>query len=278
LASGARAPEAPLLDARLSGIRVEEAAVFLERITGTLAIEALTPVSLILCDGFRHVETVHSDASIALTRTLSLILSLVGLVVLAPVLGLIAIAIKLDSPGPVFFRHGRVGQGGRHFSLIKFRTMFVTDAATSEWVCDNEHRITPLGRHLRRFRLDELPQLLNVLVGDMNLVGPRPHPVSNYDLFLERIPYYRWRSSARPGITGWAQVRYGYANGLDEEVEKMRYDLYYIKHRCVWFDLRILCETMTVLVLDSSNHERARRRALMGGWSCDWSGTPAGAT
>jgi lipopolysaccharide/colanic/teichoic acid biosynthesis glycosyltransferase len=147
-------------------------------------------------------------------------------------------------------------------------------------VCDNVHRITRVGRWLRRFRLDELPQLLNVLKGEMNLVGPRPHPISNYELFLEHIPHYRWRMVVRPGITGWAQVRYGYANGLGEETEKMRYDLYYLKHRGVGLDLRILLETLSVLVLDRRNHDGAQHRGpdYVGpgrGWQAAWQGSPS---
>jgi lipopolysaccharide/colanic/teichoic acid biosynthesis glycosyltransferase len=116
------------------------------------------------------------------------------------------------------------------------------------WVRDNEDRITRVGRVLRKFRLDELPQFWNVLRGDMNLVGPRPHPVVNYELFTREIPYYALRAAVRPGVTGWAQVRYGYANNLEEETEKMRYDLYYVKHLSVWLDLRILLDTVKVVV------------------------------
>jgi lipopolysaccharide/colanic/teichoic acid biosynthesis glycosyltransferase len=119
---------------------------------------------------------------------------------------------------------------------------------TSEWVHDNEHRITRVGRWLRRFRLDELPQFINILRGDMNLVGPRPHPVSNLALFTKRIPYYALRARVRPGVTGWAQVRYGYANNVEEEIEKMRYDLYYIEHASPWLDLRILVDTVKIVL------------------------------
>jgi lipopolysaccharide/colanic/teichoic acid biosynthesis glycosyltransferase len=114
-------------------------------------------------------------------------------------------------------------------------------------VRDNEDRITRLGRVLRKFRLDELPQFVNVLRGDMNLVGPRPHPVVNYELFAREIPYYALRAAVRPGVTGWAQVRYGYANNLEEETEKMRYDLFYVKHLSVWLDLRIIVDTIKVV-------------------------------
>src|SRR5207253_2212247 len=142
-----------------------------------------------------------------------------ALVVLAPLFALIALAVSLDSQGPVFFVHDRVGLRGRRLRLLKFRTMRSADGPTSEWVRDNSHRITRVGKWLRRCRLDELPQLINVLRGEMNLVGPRPHPVSNFELFMERIPYYSLRSVVRPGLAGWAQVRQGYANGLGAETE-----------------------------------------------------------
>jgi len=151
----------------------------------------------------------------------------------------------------------RVGFRGRTFRLAKFRTMRGDAEAPSEWVKDNGHRITRLGYWLRRFRLDELPQLVNILRGEMNLVGPRPHPAANYALLATvmrnvpetgvEIPLYSLRTLVRPGITGWAQVRFGYANGVVEEIEKLRYDLYYLKHRSLWLDLRILLETLRVV-------------------------------
>ncbi|MGH9365223.1 MAG: sugar transferase, partial [Thermoanaerobaculia bacterium] len=142
----------------------------------------------------------------------------------------------------------RVGLFGRSFKLLKFRTMYPVDGNTSEWASDNSDRITGVGSWLRRFRLDELPQFINILFGDMNLVGPRPHPVSNVDLLASNIPYYNLRAVVRPGVTGWAQIRYGYANNLEEETEKMRYDLYYIKHLSLWLDLRILLDTVKIVL------------------------------
>jgi lipopolysaccharide/colanic/teichoic acid biosynthesis glycosyltransferase len=148
----------------------------------------------------------------------------------------------------VLFVQPWAGRNGVPLGLLKFRTMHPCAERESEWVRDNAHRITRLGKWLRRFRLDELPQLVNVLRGEMNMVGPRPHPICNHAVFLERIAYYRVRSSVRPGLTGWAQVRYGYANDLEEETEKMRYDLYYIKNRSLWLDARILLETVAILI------------------------------
>jgi lipopolysaccharide/colanic/teichoic acid biosynthesis glycosyltransferase len=169
-------------------------------------------------------------------------------VIFAPLLAAIAILVKLDSRGPVLFVQERAGRHGRPFGLLKFRTMHPTTERPSEWVLDNVHRITRVGKYLRRFRLDELPQLVNVLRGEMNLVGPRPHPTSNHATFMAHIAYYGLRSTVRPGVTGWAQVRYGYANNLEEETEKMRYDLYYIKNRSLWLDCRILVWTVGIML------------------------------
>jgi exopolysaccharide biosynthesis polyprenyl glycosylphosphotransferase len=248
-----RLPVRPLLDARLAGVMIEDGAAFYERLTGKIAIEALTPSSLIFSQDYRTPRV-----ALILGRVLSVTVALVGLIGLAPVLAAIAVAIRLDSPGPILFVQERVGRGGRRFQLMKFRTMFITDAPHSEWAADNTDRITRVGKTLRRFRLDEMPQFVNVLRGDMDLVGPRPHPVSNFSLFVtvlrnspecgEQIPYYSMRSMARPGITGWAQVRYRYANNLEEEIEKMRYDLYYVKHRSLWLDLRILADTVKTVL------------------------------
>ena len=236
-------PLQSLLEWRVKGILVEDAVDFYERLTGKIAIEALRPSVLIMAKGFRN----HGAAQ-TIARAVSMIVAAVALVLVAPLLALLALAIKLDSRGPVFFIQERAGRDGRPFGLIKFRTMHPCTEARSEWVADNVHRITRVGRWLRRFRLDELPQFVNVLRGEMNLVGPRPHPTVNHITFMERIAYYGLRSSVRPGVTGWAQVRYGYANNLDEETEKMRYDLFYIKNRSVWLDARILLETILICV------------------------------
>lgn len=185
-----------------------------------------------------------------------------GLIVCAPLLALIAIAIKLDSRGPVFFVQERVGKHARAFNLIKFCTMHPTHHTASQWVRDNNHRVTRVGKWLRKFRFDELPQFINILRGDLNLVGPRPHPVSNFDLFLKEIPYYALRSVVRPGLTGWAQIRYGYANDLSEETEKMRYDLYFIKHLSLWLDLRILIDTVKTVLFGRGSTSTTTFEAL----------------
>jgi exopolysaccharide biosynthesis polyprenyl glycosylphosphotransferase len=252
-----RLPMADLLMARVGGMVVEDGGECLERLTRKIAIEALTPGALIASRDFRKT---HFD--LACGRALSLVAALAGLIALAPVFAIVAAAIKLDSPGPVLFIHDRAGLRGRRMRLLKFRTMRPAAGPTSEWERDNGDRITRVGRWLRKYRLDELPQLVNVLRGDLNLVGPRPHPISNVQLFSQHIPYYAIRALVRPGLTGWAQVRQGYANGLEEETEKMRYDLYYIKHMSIALDLRILFETVrTVLAGHTGVRDvRAARR------------------
>jgi exopolysaccharide biosynthesis polyprenyl glycosylphosphotransferase len=248
-----RLPLQSLLESRVRGVLVEDSLEFYERLTGKIAIEALRPSVLIMSKGFKNHGPAETTARVG-----SMIVAVIGLIVCAPILALIALLVKLDSRGPVFFYQSRAGRDGQPFGLIKFRTMHPTDAAPSEWVMDNIHRITRVGRWLRRFRLDELPQLLNVLRGEMNLIGPRPHPVSNHSVFMEQIAYYGLRSSVRPGVTGWAQVRYGYANNLEEETEKMRFDLFYIKNRSLWLDTRIMFETVAIMLFGQGASEVRR--------------------
>jgi exopolysaccharide biosynthesis polyprenyl glycosylphosphotransferase len=245
-------PLQSLLECRVRGVVIEDANDFYERLTGKIAIESLRPSTLFLSDGFRYNRTFEIVA-----RACSIAVALGGLALLAPLLALIALAVRLNSDGPVFFIQPRAGKDGKAFGLVKFRTMHGDSDGRSEWVRDNEDRITRVGRLLRRFRLDELPQLVNVVRGEMNLIGPRPHPVSNHAVFMDRIAYYRLRSAVHPGVTGWAQVRYGYANGLDEETEKMRYDLYYIKNRSLRLDARIMLQTAR-MVLTGRDPEHGR--------------------
>jgi exopolysaccharide biosynthesis polyprenyl glycosylphosphotransferase len=248
-------PIAPLLELRVRGVPVEDAWEFYERLTGAVPIEALTPGELIHATGFRN-----SSAANWMARAMSLVVAAVGLIVLLPLFALIAIAIKLDSAGPVLFVQDRTGKDGRPFPLFKFRTMHPSQEHRSEWVQDNDERVTRVGRWLRRCRADELPQFVNILRGEMNLVGPRPHPVSSQQLFEERIAFYSLRSAVLPGLTGWAQVRYRYANTLEEEEEKMRLDLYYIKNRSLWLDLWILVSTVSIIVRGDASIVRSPAR------------------
>jgi exopolysaccharide biosynthesis polyprenyl glycosylphosphotransferase len=250
-----RTPLPALLECCLArGIAVDDAAECYERLTGRLAVEALTPASIAFSGKFRP-SLLHQWCA----RLLSVLAAGAGLLLLLPALGMIALAIKLDSRGPVLFRQQRVGLHGRPFTLLKFRTMHAATTPRSEWAADNGDRLTRVGRWLRALRLDELPQFVNILRGEMNFVGPRPHPVSNLELFTlvvrnlnektgAAVSFYTLRSIVRPGLTGWAQVRYRYANNLEEEIEKLRYDLYYVKHASLWLDLRILIATATGMV------------------------------
>jgi len=252
-----RLPLESLLESRGQGVVVEDALDFYEHLTGKVAIEALRPSMLFLSKGFRN----HGAAEV-IKRVISVVAAAAGLVLMLPLLAAIAIAVKLDSRGPVLFIQQRAGKDGRTFGLVKFRTMHPCSEPRSEWVHDNADRITRIGRYLRRFRLDEVPQVVNVLRGEMNLIGPRPHPTTNHASFMERIAYYGLRSTVRPGVTGWAQVRYGYANNLEEETEKMRWDLYYIKNRSLWLDARIIVETVGIVLFGKGASEARRPSPL----------------
>lgn len=253
-----------------SDVPVIPAVEVYEALTGQVPIETLTPDDLV----FRQ-ELRPRLWQICINRGISIFLAILGAILTAPLMAVIAVAIKLDSRGPAIFLQDRAGLNGRRFGLLKFRTMRHDTAERSVWAAENADRITRIGEWLRKFRLDELPQLLNVLKGDMNIVGPRPHPSSSSEMveLISRnvaecgvaMPYYTMRSMVRPGITGWAQVRYKYANGLGEELEKLRYDLYYVKHYSVRLDLRILIMTIAV-VARGGGHGRAtpRTEAPMG--------------
>jgi lipopolysaccharide/colanic/teichoic acid biosynthesis glycosyltransferase len=253
-------PLSGLVECRMAGVAVERAEEFYERLTGRVPLHSLTPAGVMFWDRPTAIR-VHELAA----RALGLTTAIAGLALGSWLFAVIAALIKLDSPGPVLFVQERIGRFGRPFRLIKFRTMCPDDRRSSEWEKDNGHRITRLGAWLRRFHLDELPQFINVLRGEMDLVGPRPHPVANLLMLAtvsrnlpecgDAIPFYSMRTMVRPGMTGWAQVRYGYANDLAEEMEKLTYDLYYVKHRSVGLDLRILVETLATVV-------RGRRRVM----------------
>jgi sugar transferase (PEP-CTERM system associated) len=233
-------PVSDLLACRFRGIEVEEGTRVYERLTGRLAVESLSPSALVFGDGFRV-----SRVQRTLKRVMSVGVALVALIAAAPAMALIALAIKLESRGPVFFIQDRVGLRGRRFRLVKFRTMREAGhGADSLWGRDNATRVTRLGAVLRRYRLDELPQCLNILRGDMSLVGPRPEMASNVATFSEVIPFYDLRHEVSPGLTGWAQIKAGYAMSSQEVTHKLCYDLYYIKHMSVLFDLQILVDTV----------------------------------
>jgi exopolysaccharide biosynthesis polyprenyl glycosylphosphotransferase len=252
-------PARELVEARMAGIAVEDAIAVHEHLSGKLAIEYLTPSWLLLCKDFRS-----SRRQLAWRRGVSLIVAVGGLLLTFPLMGLIALAIKLDSRGPVFFRQDRAGLRGKHFQLIKFRTMHpmmpMGESTTSVWQRDDSARITRVGKWLRKLRLDELPQFVNILRGDMNLIGPRPEIAGNIATMAAQIPYYTLRMAVRPGITGWAQVKHGYAVSQEDVTEKIRYDLYYIKHMSLWLDLRIIIDTVKILLCSPGSQQHAAAR------------------
>lgn len=240
-----RLPLRDLLEAQANGLVVEDGVDLYERLTGKIAIENLTPSQLIFSPAFRI-----SRRRRLVRRLVNLAVAAVGLALTAPLMLAIAVAVRLDSPGPVLFRQQRCGRGGRLFWLVKFRTMRESPAgpAGSVWERDDSGRVTRVGRWLRRTRLDELPQFWNILKGDMALVGPRPEMAANVEAMTEQIPYYSLRHRIEPGVTGWAQVRQGYAVTVAEVTEKIRYDLYYVKHMSLWLDLRVLLDTVKIVL------------------------------
>jgi exopolysaccharide biosynthesis polyprenyl glycosylphosphotransferase len=184
-----------------------------------------------------------------LKRLFDLTLSFVLLPFVALLSIVISIIIKIDSKGPIFFKQDRVGQGGRIFKLIKFRTMYI-DAESNgpQFAVKNDPRITRVGRILRKLHLDELPQIWNIIKGEMSFVGPRPEQAKFVEEFEKKIPFYNLRHLVKPGITGWAQIHQGYAAGLEETIEKLEYDLYYIKNMSIWLDLIIILKTISIIL------------------------------
>jgi sugar transferase (PEP-CTERM system associated) len=232
------------------GVRFDHLASVYEQYTGKIAVENLRPSWMIFSDGFRKSAVMEG------TKRLSdLTLALVGIVLAAPLMALSALALRMSSSGPILYRQRRVGKDGVPFTIHKFRSMRVdAEALTGAvWSTENDPRVTPVGRFLRRTRLDELPQLWNVLRGDMSFVGPRPERPEFVAELTRQIPFYGQRHVIRPGLTGWAQVRHRYGASVDDAQEKLQYDLFYIKYMSMPFDLYIILETVkTVLVRGGS--------------------------
>ncbi len=240
------APSDKLLEAKLSGFKVSEISSFLERQTGRVDLRSISPSWLIYSDGFLGAEPIAT----MMKRAFDIIASLLLLVLAAPVMLVAGILVKLTSPGPVFYRQRRVGRLGRTFDVIKFRSM-VVDAerdGKAQWAQADDPRVTPVGRFLRAARIDEFPQIINVLKGDMSFVGPRPERPEFVEQLAAEIPYYRERHVVKPGITGWAQLNYPYGASAIDARHKLEYDLYYIKNYSLFLDLLILIQTVRVIV------------------------------
>ena len=239
-------PVHDLLQLRLNGAKIEEATSWLEKMSGRIEVENLYPSWLIFAEGFRF-----STGRMFLRRIFSLFASAMLLLVVLPVIPFVLLAIKLDSKGPVLYRQKRVGRGGVTFYCYKFRTMR-QDAEVDTgptWAGDDDPRITRTGKFLRSSRLDEIPQLWCVLKGDMAFVGPRPERPEFVEWLTEGIPYYPVRHVVRPGITGWAQVKYKYGNTQEDAKQKLQYDLYYIKNGSLGLDLMIMFQTVKTVLL-----------------------------
>lgn len=238
-------PVGRLLECRMDGVQVEEREAMYERLTGKLAVESMRPSYLIYGRGFAK-----DPLTMVMKRVLDIIAALVGLVISLPLALLAVIAIKLTSKGPIFFCQQRTGQDGVPFKLIKFRTMRIDAEKESGpvWAQKNDARVTAVGRFLRLSRIDEIPQFLNILGGQMSFVGPRPERPHFVEQLQNDIPFYPLRHTVKPGLTGWAQVRHPYGASTEDAREKLRYDLYYIKNMSVLFDLSIIVRTVGVIL------------------------------
>jgi sugar transferase (PEP-CTERM system associated) len=234
-----------LVSMRAMGVPIEDCHSFYERLTSKIAITDLPPEWIALSKGFRRDRFI-----LAAKRIIDVVVSFVGLILSVPLILLTAIAIKLESPGELFYRQERVGQNDRYFTLLKFRSM--ADDAEAQlgpvWAAENDPRVTRVGAIIRKLRIDEIPQMINVLKGEMSFVGPRPERPYFVATLKQNIPYYDLRHSVKPGITGWAQICYRYGDSEQDAIEKLQYDLYYIKHMSPLFDLQIIFESLKVIV------------------------------
>jgi sugar transferase (PEP-CTERM system associated) len=237
-------PVSELLHLKFGGVEVEDAHSFIEKVTGRIHLEHLSPSWLILSDGFRKSQFLY-----AVKHSFDIVIALVAFVLTLPLMILVAIAIWLESGGPVLFRQERTGFKGGTFKIMKFRSMcHSAEEGGPVWAASDDKRVTRVGRFIRKYRLDELPQIINVLRGEMSLVGPRPERPHFCQLLGENIPFFQLRHTVRPGITGWAQIKYQYGASVEESKTKLEYDFFYIKHMSIVLDLAILFETAKVMI------------------------------
>jgi len=244
-------PLRELLDCRLHGVEITDLARFFERVHGKVPVDLLKVSWLIYGAGYRQ-----GWLRTTVKRAFDLIAGLVLLLFALPVMLVAAAAIRLETRGPVIYRQARVGQGGEHFTLFKFRSMR-TDAekaGEARWAVARDPRVTRVGRLIRKVRIDELPQLFNVLRGEMSFVGPRPERPEFVAILTEQVPYYAARHTVKPGLTGWAQVRYSYGASVEQSVRKLEYDLFYVKNHTLALDIMIMLETVRVVMLGEGAH------------------------
>jgi sugar transferase (PEP-CTERM system associated) len=244
--SRGKMPVRELLAIKLTGVAIEESQALFERITGKIPIGAMRPSYLIFNRGFATNTTANIGK-----RVLDITLALAVFSVSWWAMLLTALAVRLNSPGPVLFRQERCGHHGRPFTLLKFRSMTADAEAVSGpvWAQSNDPRITSVGKFIRKTRLDELPQIFNVLLGDMAMIGPRPERPHFVETLAKEIPYFGQRHIVKPGLTGWAQINYPYGNTVEDSKNKLQFDLFYIKHQSFLLDLSILFSTIKTVVL-----------------------------
>lgn len=237
-------PFRQLATLKLQGLPIEDCLSLYERLTGRISLEQLQPSWLIMGDGFRKSRIVR-----AAKRISDIVVSLLAILLTFPLMVAVALAIAIEDGWPVVFKQDRVGLGGHSFKVFKFRSMRKgSEKAAPSWTADGDPRITRVGNFIRKFRLDELPQLFNILRGEMSVVGPRPEVPFFCELLEREIPFFNQRHSVRPGLTGWAQVKYQYGASLEQAKTKFEYDLFYIKHLSFMFDLTIILETVKVVL------------------------------
>ena len=238
-------PMRDVLACKLNGIEVVDAPSFYEEITGKLLIEDITPGWFIFCDGFRI-----TPLKCTIKRIIDISFAVIGLIFFSVLFPLVALAIKISSSGPIFYKQVRLGIREKPYTIYKLRTMYFNaeEQKGAIWAEHNDSRITLVGKLIRKIRIDEIPQFYNVLKGDMSIVGPRPERPEFVEKLKSIIPYYSERHCVKPGITGWAQIRYAYGATVDDTIEKLRYDLYYVKHFSIFFDLIIMIETIKVVL------------------------------
>jgi sugar transferase (PEP-CTERM system associated) len=240
-----RMPLRDLLQLKFRGIKVDDPHTVFERITGRIHLEHLNPSWFILSDGFRKSAFLMSAK-----RFVDITIAAVGLVLAGPIMLLVALAILIESGRPVIFQQSRIGMLGKEFRILKFRSMRKNaEEGGPAWATTGDSRITPVGRFIRKMRLDEFPQLINVLRGDMSLVGPRPEQPYFCALLEEQVPFFAQRHTVRPGVTGWAQIKYQYGASVEDAIRKLELDLFYIKHLSVTLDMVIIFETFKVMLL-----------------------------
>ena len=240
-----RMPYRELLRLKFAGVTVEDAHTVFENISGRIALEKLSPSWLIFSDGFRKNRFL-----MAAKRSIDITAALLAITLTLPVMALVAAAILLESGKPVLFRQKRVGLNGTQFEILKFRSMRQdAEKGGPSWASDGDNRITRVGGFIRKYRLDELPQFFNILGGTMSLVGPRPEQPYFCELLESSLDFFPQRHTVRPGITGWAQIKYQYGSTMEDAKRKLELDLFYIKHLSMSLDLAVILETVKVIFL-----------------------------